>query len=154
MKNKSPSEWTRFLDREPVRPAWESDPGARREREKWEAIRAELPAALRPPALSHPDFINTNVMEVIGRVERRSSGSPVLLWRWAFGCLAAALVLALVWVPEVLRPGASSGFGSQVVALHAVHPQISAAAFPVPGDEGVVVWLEGAPYIPEGDQLR
>lgn len=157
MKDKSPSAWTRFLDHQPPDPetaVWEEDPEARRERDDWKAIRSELKTALCPPPLEHGDFINSRVMEAISRDERPRGHSPTGLLRWALGCVAVAVIIALVWVPDVMRPGASSGFGSQIVAVRAVHPEISAAAFNLPGENGVVIWLEGAPYIPEGDQLR
>ncbi|GAB4177239.1 MAG: hypothetical protein Fur0032_17380 [Terrimicrobiaceae bacterium] len=157
MKDKSPSSWTRFLDSESGDTGafpWESDPDARREWQAWQAIRAELSEALRPPPLEHGEFINARVMEVIGREDVRPAGSSGWVWRLALGLLSAAVVLSLVFVPDVLRPGGSSGFASQVIAVRAVHPHISVATFHLPDESGVVVWLEGAPYIPEGDQLR
>ena len=157
MKNKEQAAWTKFLDHEnggAGKSAWENDPAALRQREEWDVVRAELGEALRPPPLAHGEFISSRVMEAISREPRPTSPSPGWLLRWALASMGVAAVIAVFWVPDVLRPGSSSGFSSQVVAVRAVHPQISAAAFSLPNDRGVVVWLEGAPYIPAEDGLR
>lgn len=138
--------------------AFEADPLAQAERENWRSLREGLRRELSAPPLPHPDFVNTRVLEEIRREEARAAQRrPALLGRLAFlgaGSLAAAATLALLFLPGALREPTENEFISQVISARAGNPRVSVQAFQSPSDRGVVLWMEGAPFIPSTESVR
>ncbi|MFZ0710097.1 MAG: hypothetical protein WAM53_08675, partial [Terrimicrobiaceae bacterium] len=62
-------------------------------------------------------------------------------------------ILTVVFLP---REGgrSDSDFISQVVSARAEMPQLSVSEFRVPDERGVVIWIEGADYIPAENSVR
>jgi len=124
---------------------------------EWEKTRALLKEHLSVPPLEHPDFVNSRVLEEIGRAERKPRpAAPLFSLRWLSlaGSMAVllAVVLTLFWVP---RGGPTEQqFISQVVSARAAAPDLSVSQFEAPGQRGVVLWLDGTEYIPAGETVR
>ncbi|MEX1119065.1 MAG: hypothetical protein WEB60_09750 [Terrimicrobiaceae bacterium] len=137
---------------------FEADPEALAEREAWNQLRATLVSELAPPAIAHPDFINSRVLEAIERDRRvsRPSGNS-LLRRLVFAGLASvstAAVITLIFLPDSFRRPSESEFISQVVSARAGNPKVSVSSFHTRDDRGVVIWIEGTQPIPSDEIVR
>lgn len=124
----------------------------------WDKTRALLREHLQSPPLAHPDFVNSRVMEAIGRMEKPKPQAPPgllrrLIWAGA-GALAAAVVLTLVLLPGQMGPRGAGEFMTQVVEARAATPGLSVSSFQAPGDRAAVLWIEGASYIPADQAVR
>ncbi len=125
----------------------------------WEKTRRLLREHLAaPPPLAHPEFLNHRVLEAIEREDRAPRrplfSLPRLAWAGAMLLVAAGAITA------VLQPGrgdsrSAEEFISQVVAARSSSPRLSVTAFrPETGDRGVVLWIEGADFIPASEPVR
>lgn len=127
---------------------------------EWAKTRSLLRAHLTPPPpLRNPDFINAQVSEAIEREARKEAARPPLFsLRWitlsGFGALAAAALLMAVVLPRQFSPRSSQEFISQVVDARSEMPDLSVSSFNAPGDRGVVLWIDGADYIPPEQNVR
>ena len=125
---------------------------------EWQKTRALLRAHLTVPPLQNPDFINSRVLEEITRTDRRRTAAPALSLRWLFWsgatALLAAALLTAVLMPREFGLRSESEFISQVISARAELPQLSVSQFQAPGERGVVLWVEGAEYIPAGEAVR
>lgn len=125
----------------------------------WEKTRRLLREnlAVAPPA--HPDFINSRVLEAIGRDTRIASrrrgwiSLPRLAWA-GVGLLLAAAILSAIVLPTAMGPRTAEEFISQVVDARAESGRLSVTAFRVPEDRGVVLWIDGTAFIPSDQHVR
>lgn len=136
----------------------EADPEALAVRDEWLRLKDRLLAEDKSPSLPHPDFLNARVMEAIERDRpRREAGAgfsiPRLAWS-GFWLLAAAAVVSAVLLPASFRRPDESEFISQVVSARAGNPRVSVSSFHAPGENGVVLWLEGTKFIPPEETVR
>ena len=60
----------------------------------------------------------------------------------------------MVFLPREAGRRSDSEFISQVVSARAEMPQLSVSEFRVPDESGVVIWIEGADYIPAENSVR
>lgn len=126
----------------------------------WARTRDLLREHLAPVSpLRNPDFINSRVMEAIERETREKAARPPLFsLRWltasGLGALAAAAVLIVVVLPRQYTPRNSEEFISQVVDARADNPDLSVSSFKAPENRGVVLWIDGADYIPPEKTVR
>lgn len=129
----------------------------RGEAEQWAAIRQALRAQETPP-LAHPDFLNARVREAIEKSAATSRPPALLslkpLLGWSFALIAAALLLCVVWLPQEMGTRSEEEFISQVIEARAGTPQMTVSSFRAPDSRGVVIWIEGADYIPPEDPVR
>ena len=116
--------------------------------ESWSGIRALLKESSGQISLPHPDFLNEQVRRAIEKTPSRPA-FPLsrLLWAGSF-CVAAAVALTLFFLPQ------QHGSGSVVVVAAASAPGASASTFQTPGERGAVIWLDGMPYIPDGESVQ
>ncbi len=125
---------------------------------EWEKTRSLLREHLKAPALEHPDFVNSRVMEAIERLEKptpRTSSSWLRRLVWAGGgALVAAVALSLVVLPREMGPRGSREFMTQVVDARVSTPQLSVSSFQAPDDRAAVLWIEGTDYIPADEAVR
>ena len=127
------------------------------EDEEWARTKALLRKGLTAPRLEHPDFVNSRVLEEIERVPMRKH--PALLpLRWLAWSGAAAIfcagLLTMLFLPRETGRRSDSEFISQVVSARAEMPQLSVSEFRIPNERGVVIWIEGADYIPAESSVR
>ena len=118
----------------------------------WPEVRQLLKESADEITLPHPDFLNEQIRREIERDNVGASATvPLsrLLWAGAF-CAAAAVAFTLLFLP-VDRSGHA---GATVFLAETPAPGISASTFRTPEDRGVVIWLEGMPYIPDGDRVQ
>ena len=118
----------------------------------------ELGSATSPKLVkSNSDFVNRRVLEEIERLRVRSRPAIFslgwLVWSGAAALLCAG-VLTMVFLPRESGRRSDSEFISQVVSARAEMPQLSVSEFPVPDARGVVIWIEGADYIPAENSVR
>lgn len=123
----------------------------------WAKTKSLLRENLSAPRLEHPDFVNSRVLEEIERLRVRP-GPAMFPLRWlAWPGIAALLVaglLALVVLPQQSGRRSDEEFISQVVTARAELPQLSVSEFRAPDRRGVVIWIEGADYIPAENSVR
>lgn len=124
---------------------------------EWAKTRSLLRESLQASRLEHPDFINSRVLEAIERMEKPKTSGVPLLRRLIFagaGALAAAVILTLTILPGQMGPRGEGEFISQVIDARANTPQLSVSSFRAPGERAVVLWIEGADYIPADQTVR
>lgn len=126
---------------------------------EWAKTRDLLREHLTPPPLRNPDFINSRVMEAIERdAKERASRPPLFSLRWltysGLGALGAAALLMFIVLPGQFAARHGSEFVSQVVEVQTGGPQLIASSFEAPGDRGVVLWIDGAEYIPPDEVVQ
>lgn len=134
-------------------------PEERSRAEEWRAIRQALREGVPAPPLEYPDFLNARILEEIRREEnvsdrRRRLPSLRPLLAWGLGLMVAAAFLAAAWLPRERGLRSEEEFISQVIGARAGTPQMSVTAFPAPDRRGVVIWIEGADYIPPEQSVR
>jgi len=126
----------------------------------WEKTRKLLREHLTVPALEHPDFINSRVLEAIRRDLPEKSRPPKSLFSlvrlaWAGAAmLVAAAAVSMLFLPQDAGLRSEGEFISQVVDARAAMPQLSVTSFRVPDDRGVVLWIEGSDYIPANQPVQ
>ncbi len=126
----------------------------------WQPVRKLLRENITMPKLENPDFINARVMEAIRRdlPAEAPAKRPAFSLRWlAFSgatALVAAAALAGIFLPGLLGPRDEGQFISQVVQARAENSHLSVSSFREPGERGVVLWIDGADYIPANEQVR
>jgi hypothetical protein len=60
----------------------------------------------------------------------------------------------MLFLPRETGQRSDSEFISQVVSARAEMPQLSVSEFRIPNERGVVIWIEGAEYIPAESSVR
>ena len=155
------TDWNRILDAdetEALALAETLPPDERRtvlaEREAWISLRGSLKEHLAAPQLPHPDFVNARVLEEISRENRSPKRSLGWLVWPGLASLAAAALLALVLLPEAMGPRGDGAFSSQIVSAQAGAPELSVSSFAVPGQRGVVIWIDGVADIPQQEPVQ
>lgn len=123
----------------------------------WARTKSLLREHLTAPELEHPGFVNHRVLEEIERLRGRPRPAifPLrwLAWSGAAAILFAA-VLTMVFLPREAGRRSDSEFISQVVSARTEMPQLSVSDFSIPDERGVVIWIEGADYIPAENSVR
>jgi hypothetical protein len=124
----------------------------------WSKTKALLRENLSAPRLEHPDFVNSRVLEEIEQL-REHSGRATFPLRWlAWSGVAALLVAGVLAVVVLPQQGggrrSDAEFISQVVTARAELPQLSVSEFRAPDKRGVVIWIDGADYIPAENTVR
>jgi hypothetical protein len=124
---------------------------------EWARTKSLLREHLKAPPLEHPDFVNSRVLEEIER-QRKTPRPSLFPLRWlAWSGVAAILcagLLTMIYLPQEMGRRSDSEFISQVVSARAEMPQLSISEFGVPDERGVVIWIEGADYIPAESSVR
>ncbi len=124
----------------------------------WEKTRGLLRKNLPVPPLAHPDFVNSRVREEISRPGGRVPAEPADPLRWlawsGVSALAAALVFSAVLLPGQFAPRSEGDFISQVIDARAGESRLSVTQFRVPDERAVVLWIDGAEFIPADDVVR
>jgi hypothetical protein len=125
--------------------------------EEWARTKGLLREHLTASRLEHPGFVNRRVLEEIGRMAkpRRPALFPLgwLAWSGAAAIFCAGL-LTMLFLPRETGQRSDSEFISQVVSARAEMPQLSVSEFRIPNERGVVIWIEGAEYIPAESSVR
>jgi hypothetical protein len=125
---------------------------------EWQKTRALLREHLTVPPLQNPDFINSRVLAEIERADRPRPAAPGFSLRWIFWSGATALLVAglltAILMPREFGLRSEEEFISQVVSARAETPQLSVSKFQVPGERGVVLWVDGVDYIPAEESVR
>lgn len=123
----------------------------------WARTKSLLKEHLTAPRLEHPDFVNSCVLEEIER-QRETPRSSLFPLRWLAWSGVAAIVcaglLTAIFLPHQMGRRSDSEFISQVVSARAAMPQLSVSEFGVPDERSVVIWIEGADYIPAESSVR
>ena len=95
--------------------------------------------------------MNSRVVEEINQQPQRARPETVslrwLAWSGACSLLVAAGLTALV-LSEHVGWRSDTDFSSQVISARAELPNLSVSEFQAPDQRGVVLWVEGATYIP------
>lgn len=125
---------------------------------QWTRVRSLLREHLTAPPLEHGDFLNTRIREAIEREEARAVRRKPIALRWVLwpglAALAVAAVLTGVFLPREFGFPSEEAFISHVTAVRAENPRLSVTSFPAPDHRGVVLWIEGATYIPAEEPLQ
>ena len=130
---------------------------AERERQLHAETRTLLRELCQPTEPPSPDFINAQVLERIAAerkaaVQREKSRRGFAI---AGGLLtAAAVLLSAVILPQVNQPADSSEMVSRLIEAQTTEPGVYASTFRTPDGEGLVIWVEGAQYIPAERKIR
>ena len=107
------------------------------------------------PRLHDADFMDSRI--VVG-VKQQPAPPEMLPLGLARLLGALSLILAIVLTALVLakHSGGRSGadFSSQVLSARAELPELSVSEFQAPDRRGVVIWIEGADYIPAAASVR
>jgi hypothetical protein len=74
-------------------------------------------------------------------------------WSGAFSLLLAIGLTALV-LPQQFERRSAVDFNSQVIFARADSSDLSVSEFQAPDQRGVVIWIEGADYIPADATVR
>ena len=125
--------------------------------EEWARTKALLRKGLTAPRLEHPDFVNSRVLQEIGRVPMpKRPALPPLRWlAWSgIAAIFCAGLLTMLFLPRETGRRSDSEFISQVVSARAGMPQLSVSEFRIPNERGVVIWIENADYIPAESSVR
>lgn len=125
---------------------------------QWAKTRDLLREHLAAPAPEYPEMINSRVLEAIereGRAVRRPAAVSLRWLAWSgVGLLATAALLSVVFLPGQMGPRSEQDFISQVIDARAETPPLSVTSFAAPDKRGVVLWVEGAAYIPPEKALQ
>ena len=113
---------------------------------------------LRSPRLHDAGLVNSRVVEQIEQQPQRAMPEMLplrrLAWSGAFSLLLAIGLIVLV-LPTTSGTGeAMPSSPPQVVSARAELPQLSVSEFRAPDQRGVVIWIEGADYIPAEATVR
>ncbi|HEY5777610.1 MAG TPA: hypothetical protein VIT00_02670 [Terrimicrobiaceae bacterium] len=123
----------------------------------WAKTKSLLREHLTAPGLEHPDFVNSRVLEEIERQGKpsRPAAFPLRWLAWSgIAALLTAGVLTMIVLPQQAGRRGDAEFISQVIAVRAELPQLSVSEFRAPDKRGVVIWIEGAEYIPAENSVR
>ncbi len=125
---------------------------------EWAKTKSLLREHLQAPRLEHPDFVNSRVLQEIERLKRTSRPAASFSLRWLAWTGVAAILCAglmtMLFLPNETGRRSDTEFISQVVTVRAEIPQLSVSEFRVPNERGVVIWIEGADYIPAENAVR
>ena len=116
----------------------------------WPATRGLLKESARQISLPHPDFLNEQIRREIERKPAPDAAWFPLRRLLLAGacCLAAAVVLTAFFLPV------QNHAETVVFMAETVSPDASASTFQIPGARGVVIWMEGMPYIPDEERVQ
>lgn len=124
---------------------------------EWARTKSELREHLRTPRLRGADLVNSRLVEEIEPQPPCATPKMLplgwLVWSGAFSLLLATGLTALV-LPR--QPGGRGDldFSSQVISVRAELPKLSVSEFQAPDKRSVVIWIEGADYLPAGAAVR
>jgi hypothetical protein len=80
---------------------------------------------------------------------------PLRWLAWSGVCsLLVATGLTILLLPQQAGGRRDADFNSQVISVHAEVPSLSVSKFQAPDERGVVIWIEGADYIPAEAMMR
>ena len=118
---------------------------------EWARTKSALREHLSSPRLHDGDLVNSRVVEEINQQPQRARPEMVSLrWlAWSGTCsLLLAVGLTVLVLPEQIGWRSDADFSSQVISARAELPNLSVSEFQAPDQRGVVLWVEGANYIP------
>ena len=122
---------------------------------EWARKKSVLRDHLSSPRLHDADLVNSPVVEKIEQQPQRATPEMLplrwLAWSGAFSLLLATGLTALV-LPR--QADWRSDFSSRVISARAELPKLSVSDFQAPDQRGVVIWIEGADYIPAEAAVR
>jgi hypothetical protein len=124
---------------------------------EWSKTKSLLREHLTAPQLEHPDFVNQRVLEEIERLRKRPPPAifPLRWLAWSgVAAIFCAGLLTVTFLPREAGRRSEADFISQVISARAEIPQLSVSEFRVPDERGVVIWIEGADYIPAENSVR
>ena len=112
---------------------------------------------LRSPRLHDAGLVNSRVVEQIEQQPQRATPEMLplrwLAWPGAFSLLLAIGLIVLV-LPRQADWRSDADFTSQVISARAELPKLWVSEFQAPDQRGVVIWIEGAAYIPAEAAVR
>ena len=122
---------------------------------EWARTKCMLREHLSSPRLHDADFMNSRVVEGVKQQPATPEMLPLgwLAWSGAFSLLLAIILTALV-LPKHSGGRSDADFTSQVISARAELPNLSVSEFQAPDQRGVVIWIEGADYIPAATSVR
>jgi anti-sigma factor RsiW len=124
---------------------------------EWARTKSELREHLSAPSLHDVDSGNHRVAKEIEQQPPRATPKMVslgwLAWSGAFSLLLATGLTALV-LPRQAGGRGDLDFSSQVISVRAELPKLSVSEFQAPDKRSVVIWIEGADYLPAGAAVR
>ena len=118
---------------------------------EWARTKSALREHLSSPRLHDGDLVNSRVVEEINQQPQSARPEMVSLrWlAWSGACsLLLAVGLTVLVLPEQIGWRSDADFSSQVISARAELPNLSVSEFQAPDQRGVVLWVEGANYIP------
>jgi hypothetical protein len=122
---------------------------------EWARTKCILREHLSSPRLYDADLMDSRIVEGVKQQPPPPEMLPLgwLAWPGAFSLLLAIVLTALVLAKH---SGGRSGadFSSQVISARAELPKLSVSDFQAPDRRGVVIWIEGADYIPAAASVR
>ena len=124
---------------------------------EWARQKTVLRDHLSTPRLHDADLANSRVVEDVEQQPQRATPErfPLrwLVWSGAFSLLVATGLTTLV-LPRQANWRSDADFNSQVIWARAELPKLSVSEFQAPDQRGVVIWIEGADYIPAEATVR
>jgi hypothetical protein len=112
---------------------------------------------LGSPRLHNDDLVKSRVVEERKQHPQRTTPQMLplrwLAWSGAFSLLLATGLTALV-LPRQADWRSDGDFSSQVISARAELPKLWVSEFQAPDQRGVVIWIEGADYIPAEAAVR
>ena len=124
---------------------------------EWARKKSVLRDHLPSPRRHDAGLVNSRVVEEIEQQPKRVTPEMLplrwLAWSGAFSLLLATGLTALV-LPRQADWRSDADFSSQIISARAELPKLSVSEFPAPDQRGVVIWIEGADYIPAEAAVR
>ena len=118
---------------------------------EWTGKKSVLRDHSGSPRLHNDDLVNSRVFEEFEQQPPRATREMLplrwLAWSGAFSLLLATGLTALV-LPRQAEWRGDADFSSQVISARAELSKLWVSEFQAPDQRGVVIWIEGADYIP------
>ena len=124
---------------------------------EWARTKSELREHLSSPRLHDADFVRGRIVGESEPQPQRATPEMLplkwLAWSGVFSLLLATGLTALV-LPQQAGGRVHADFRSQAISARAELPNLSVSKFQAPDKLGVVIWIEGADYIPAEAAVR
>lgn len=120
----------------------------------WPGVKSLLKDSAKQIALPYPDFLNEQIHREIQQHEKTGFSLPLfplrrLILAGAL-CVGMAAALAAFFFP----PEHGTDSSTLVVSAEPATSGTSVSTFQAPSELGAVIWLEGMPFIPDGEQVQ
>jgi hypothetical protein len=112
---------------------------------------------LSSPPSHEANFVRNRTLGEINQQPQRATPKMLPLrwlgWSGALSLLLAMGLIALV-LPQQFERRSAADFNSQVIFARGNSPDLSVSEFQAPDHRGVVIWIEGADYIPAEAKIK